>query len=500
MDLYDRQTIRRLAANWEVLLGAVAENADAGIWDLPVLAEPERRQVLVTWNDAATEYPRDKCIHELFEDQASRIEDSVAVACELEQLTYRTLNERANRLANHLRRKGVRPDIPVALCMQRGLGMVVGLLAILKAGGAYLPLDPTYPSERLEFMLEDTAAPVLVSEVSTKKQLPASVREIALVDGDWEEIEHESPTNPVICTAGANLAYVMYTSGSTGRPKGVCVEHRNVNRLVVNTNYVDIGAGDRIAQMSNASFDAATFEIWGALVNGGVVEIISKEIALSGERLGAAVKEKGITTMFITTALFNELAVNSREVMGGMREVLFGGEAVDARKVRKVLREGGPQRLLHVYGPTEGTTFTTWEEVREVGEEARTVPIGKPIGNTTVYLLDEKMEPVPIGVVGELYLGGEGLGRGYWERSDQTAERFVHNPHGAEGDRLYKTGDLARYRDGGRLDFIGRRDHQVKIRGYRIETGEVEAELARHPDVDETVVMGLATRQAKRDL
>jgi amino acid adenylation domain-containing protein len=323
-----------------------------------------------------------------------------------------------------------------------------------------------------------------------RERLPEYGGRVVCLDADWEEIAREMQSAPKLKVGAEDLAYVIYTSGSTGTPKGVQVTHRAINRLVCNTDYVDIGPTDRFAQASVVSFDAATFELWGALLHGACVVGVSREVALSPREFSEFLRTRGITVMFLTTALFNQMAREAPGAFRFLRYMLFGGEAVDASAVRAVLHEGPPQHLLHVYGPTEVTTFSTWHPVTELDDAAITVPIGRPIANTTAYVLDEQRQPVPVGVPGELYLGGDGLARGYLNRQELTAERFVDHPFSKEGGaRLYRTGDWVRYLADGAIEFIGRRDNQVKIRGFRIELGEIEAALGRVPQVQEAVVV-----------
>ena len=303
-------------------------------------------------------------------------------------------------------------------------------------------------------------------------------------------IAQESDQNPTSRTTAQSLAYVIYTSGSTGTPKGSMIPHRAVNRLVCNTDFVQLEATDRVAQASNVSFDAATFEIWGALLNGGCVVGIERDVTLSPPQFAAALRERRVTTLFLTTALFNQMAREAPGAFRTLRHVLFGGEMCDPSCVQMVLEHKPPERLLHVYGPTENTTFTTWHLVHEVPETAVTVPIGKPIANTTVYILDEHLRTVPIGVPGELYTGGDGLARGYWEQDELTAEKFVADPFRDDAEaRLYRTGDVCRWLKEGTIEFMGRRDNQVKIRGFRVELGEVEMALNAHPSVSQSVAM-----------
>ena len=492
--LFERSTIKRYLGYFQRLLeGMVAEESHA-VDRLPLLGKAERRQVLHEWNASTAEYPSEECIQQLFAEQVERTPNATAVVCEEESLSYRELNRRANQLGHYLRKMGVGPDSRVAICVERGLEMIVGLLGVLKAGGAYVPLDPSYPPERLRFMLEDSAPVVLLTQ-GHLEGLFTGVREcLAVLDVTAAATWQEQPDTDLECASvgltSEHLAYVIYTSGSTGQPKGVMVEHQGVVRLVRNTNYVQLGTEDVVAQASNVSFDAATFEIWGALLAGARLVIISKNALLSRAVFGQELRQNRINTLFLTTALFNEVAREAVEAFAGLRYLLFGGEEVETRWVARVLGEAKVQHLLHVYGPTETVTFATWHEVRTV-EEGRTVPIGRPIANTRVYILDANLEPAPVGVAGELYIGGPGVARGYWQRVELTAERFVKDPFVEEAGtgRMYRTGDLGRWLPDGTIEFIGRNDQQVKLRGFRIELGEIEARLAEHPGVGAAVVV-----------
>jgi amino acid adenylation domain-containing protein len=368
--------------------------------------------------------------------------------------------------------------------------MLVSILGILKAGAAYVPLDADYPAARLRLMLEDSGTPLLVTQAALADRLPDHGAEMLRIDAQWDEIAQESADNPPLDLPAEASIYVMYTSGSTGRPKGIVIPHRAVSRLVFNARYMDFGPDERIAQAASVSFDAATFEIWGALLHGGTVVGIDKDVALVPRDFAAALRRERITSMFLTTALFNQIAREAPGAFNDLRNVLFGGEAADPLWVRAVLEAGPPKRLLNVYGPTESTTFATWYHVEAVPEEATTVPIGGPIGNTRVYVLDRDRVPVPVGVPGELYIGGDGLALGYLGRPELTAEHFVPDPF-ADDDaaRLYRTGDLVRYRSDGAIEFIGRTDFQVKIRGFRIELGEIESVLTRHEAIEEAIVV-----------
>jgi len=490
IDLFNDATIARMTGHFQILLEAIAANPIQPISQLPLLAETECHQLLIEWNNTTTDYPQDKCIHQLFEDQVERSPSSVAVVFEDEQLTYRELNARANQLAHYLRSLGVEPEVLVGICVERSFETIVGILGILKAGGAYVPIDPAYPSERIGYMLDDSQLPVLLTQKQLVASLPEHQARVVCLDSDWEEISTESELSSITSVTPENLAYVIYTSGSTGKPKGVGVPHRAVNRLVLNTNYINLQPLDVIAFASNFSFDAATFEIWGALLNGAKLVVITKDVALSPDEFATQIHSQGITVLFLTTALFNLLAREIPSAFQSVRHLLFGGEAVEPKWIKEVLKKGSPQRLLHVYGPTENTTFTSWYLVQDVPEEATTIPIGRPIANTEVYLLDTQLQPVPIGVSGEIYIGGDGLARGYLNRPDLTAEKFIANPFSNEpNSRLYKTGDLARYLPDGNIEYLGRIDNQVKIRGFRIELGEIEAILNQHPGVRETAVI-----------
>ena len=489
-DLFESATIKRMLGHFETLLEAVVANPQRRLSDLPLLTETERRLLLVEWNDTRRDYPRESSIQDLFARQVERTPNSIALSFGPRTMTYRALERRSNQLAHYLRARGVGPESVVAISMERSIEMVVGLLAILKAGGAYLPLDPSYPAERLSFMLQDMRSRLLLTEEHLSKHLAPHVERLICLDTGWREVNAYPQKAPVVEVSADNLAYVIYTSGSTGKPKGIGIPHRGIARLVCNTDYARLSAEDRVAQASNASFDAATFEIWGALLSGARLVGIAKEEALSPAEYAARLDLEKITTIFLTTALFNQLAQAAPSCFSGVRHLLVGGEAVDPQWVRAVLREGPPERFLNVYGPTESTTFATWQLLKEVSEEARTAPIGRGIANTKVYALDRQMHPAPLGVTGELYLGGDGLARGYLNRPEVTAERFVPHPYSsAPGARLYRTGDLARYNLNGEIEFIGRVDHQVKLRGFRIELGEIEAELRRHEGVRDSVVI-----------
>jgi amino acid adenylation domain-containing protein len=500
-DLFKSSTITRMIGHLLTLLEGIVAAPEQQLDQLPLLTEAERHQVLFERNDTRTDFPGERCIHQIFEAQVERNPDAVAVIFGEKSLTYEELNRRANQLGHHLRRLGVGPQVLVGLYVERSLEMLIGLLGIFKAGGAYVPLDPSYPAGRLAFMLQDAQIPVLLTQQKLLHRLVDEDVEFICLDSDNNSIAQESEENLTNETTTDDLAYVMYTSGSTGEPKGVAVPHRAINRLVCNTNYIDLRATDKVAQVSNASFDAATFEIWGALLHGAQLIGITKEVALSPRDFAAQLRDSEITVLFLTTALFNQLACEVPWAFASLRYLLFGGEAVEPKWVKEVLQKGAPEHLLHVYGPTENTTFTTWHLVKHVPEGATTIPIGRPIANTQVYILDKQQQPVPIGVPGELYIGGEGLARGYLNRPGLTNEYFVPHPFSDQpGARLYRSGDLGRYLPDGSIEFIGRADHQVKIRGFRIELEEIEAALNQHPAVQESVVIVREDRPGDKNL
>ena len=500
-ELFEAATIARLFDHYRRLLEAVAVNPDQSIGELPMLTTAERRQLVIDWNATQRDYPSDKGIHQLFEEQVVRTPDATAIVSDVEELSYRDLNQRANQLARYFTRLGVGADVLVGICMDRSIEMVVGLLAILKAGGAYVPLDPSYPKERLAYMLHDSGAPVLIAQRQFVGLFTDCKAQLVTCDSDRLTIAQERSENLGARSSATQLAYVIYTSGSTGQPKGVAVPHRAVNRLVRNTDYVTLTPADVVAQASNVSFDAATFEIWGALLNGAKLVLVAKDTLLSPQALSLAIERHGITTLFLTTALFNQMVEQMPAALARLRHLLFGGEAAESQKVRALINQGPPQHLLHVYGPTETTTFASCYPVKTIAPAATTVPIGRPIANTEIYLLDAHLNPVPIGVTGELYIGGPGVARGYLNRPELTTAKFIAHPFERESrSKLYRTGDLARYLPDGNIEFIGRIDNQVKIHGYRIELGEIEAVLNQQPGVRESVVLAQACGPGEKRL
>jgi amino acid adenylation domain-containing protein len=489
-DLFDGTTITRIAQHFQTLLQAIVANPKARIAELPMLSPTEHHQLLVEWNDTQTDYPHDKCIHQLFESQVARTPHAVAVVYGKEQLTYHELNCRANQLAHYLQSLGVGTDVLVGICVERSIEMIVGLLGILKAGGAYVPLDSEYPQERLTFMLEDARISVLLSWQSLLDKLPEHTAQIVCLDTDWHLIEKLSQDNAIADVQATNLAYLIYTSGSTGQPKGVEVVHRGVNRLLFGVNYVHLDATQRFLQMAPISFDASTFEIWGALLHGAKCVLFPEKIP-TAQNLKEQIDKHGITILWLTAALFNSIIDDDEKALSGIKQLLIGGEALSVAHVRKACQTLSETQIINGYGPTESTTFSCCHPIpRQIRTTIESIPIGRPIANTQVYILDQYLQPVPVGVPGELHIGGAGLALGYLNRPELTNEKFIPNPFEKEqGSRLYKTGDLARYLPDGNIEYLGRIDNQVKIRGFRIELGEVEVALSQHEDVQVSCVI-----------
>ncbi|NEQ67784.1 MAG: amino acid adenylation domain-containing protein, partial [Symploca sp. SIO2D2] len=460
-----------------------------------MITKQEYHQLLVDWNSTATEYPDSQCIHQLFESQVERNPDAVAVVFEEQQLTYQELNDRANQLAHYLQGLGVRSEVLVGLCIERSLDMIVGLLGILKAGGAYVPLDPAYPQERLAFMFEDAAVSVLVTQERLIEKLPASAAKVVCLDRDWGAMAAENSANLSATVTPDHLAYINYTSGSTGTPKGVAVVHRGVIRLLFGVNYVSLNSEEKLLQAAPIAFDASTFEIWGALLHGAQCVLFPAKTPTTKD-LSDAIQKYRITTLWLTAALFNSIIDDRPEALLGIQQLLVGGEALSVSHILRAQSALPSVQIINGYGPTEGTTFTCCYPIpQHLKDSVQSIPIGRPIGNTQVYLLDEHLQPVQVGVPGELHIGGSGLARGYLNQPELTKEKFIPNPFSPKpGSRLYKTGDLARYLPDGNIEFIGRIDNQVKIRGFRIELGEIESVLNQHPTVAQAIAIAREDR------
>ena len=485
--MFDRPTIERHAGYLRRLLEAMADD-DARPFDrLSLLGDAERHQLLVQWNDTAADYPRHSSLHQLFDMQAERTPDAVAIVHEDVQLTYAELRARSSGLAQQLRRLGVKPQALVAIGLERSIDLVVAELAILRCGAGYVPLDSNAPLQRQAFMLVDC-------QVQTV--LTAKGRELPAISGLQRlDIEQWMLTGPASSDAeaavdGEATAYVMYTSGSTGQPKGVVIPHRAVARLVLNQGAVQFQHTDRVAFAANPAFDASTLEVWGPLLNGGCIVVIDPAVVLDPETFDQRLELQSISVLFLTTGLFHQYADVLAQAFSRLRCLMVGGDVLDPRIAARVLQQCPPQTLINGYGPTETTTFATIQEVRAIAPGTTSVPIGRPLSNTRIYILDVHGAPVPIGVAGEIHIGGDGVARGYLNRPQLTAERFIADPFAASiGARMYRSGDLGRHLADGTIEFLGRNDFQAKIRGFRIELGEIEACLARHPALLEVVVV-----------
>ncbi|MGE0127962.1 MAG: amino acid adenylation domain-containing protein [Blastocatellales bacterium] len=504
--IYDAGNISRMLGHLRTLLEGFAANPERNAYEIPLLTDAERNKVLVEWNDTALDYPKERCMHELFEAQAEQTPEATALVCGNQRLSYRELNHRANQLARYLRKLGAGPEVLVGICLDRSVEMVVALLATLKAGGAYVPLDPAYPQERLNFILEDTQAPVLL----TRERLAAGLRiadcglriadgserfatrnpqsairnpqsQMVCLDADWEAIAGEAEENPASGVTAGDLAYVIYTSGSTGKPKGVAIEHRNAGALIHWAKGVfsqEELAG--VLASTSICFDLSVFELFVTLSCGG--KVILAENALQLPILPAASEVTLINT--VPSAMAELVRMNGAPA--SVVTVNLAGEPLQTRLVNEIYRQETIRRVFDLYGPSEDTTYSTFALRSAEGPAT----IGRPIANSQVYLLDRHLHPVPAGLIGELYIGGDGLARGYLNRPDLTAERWIPNPFsGTAGERLYATGDLARYLSDGNIEFLGRKDHQVKIHGFRIELGEIETALGKHPAIQDAVVL-----------
>lgn len=491
-DLFDACTVQRMAGHFQTLLEGIVANPEQHISTLPLLSAAERHTLLVEWNDTQVDYPKDVCSHQLFEAQVKRTPDAIAVVFADDHLTYRELNAQANQLAHYLRNLGVGPEVLVAICFERSLLMLVGILGILKAGGAYVPLDPAYPKERLAFMLEDTQAPVLLTQERLLKSLPEHPARVVCLDTDWEGIVPESQENPASGVTADNLAYVIYTSGSTGKPKGTLITHQGlVNYLSWCTQAYAVEQGQRVPVQSSIAFDATITSLFAPLLVGSLVQLLPEDLGI--EALSIVLQNSSNYSLVkITPAQLELLArqLPPEKASGRTRAFIIGGENLVAEGIAYWQNVAPETKLVNEYGPTETVVGCCIYQVTNGKHYSGSIPIGRPIANTQIYLLDQHLQPVPIGIPGELYIGGAGLARGYLNRPELTAEKFIPNPFGdARGARLYKSGDLARYLPSGDIEYLGRIDNQVKIRGFRIELGEIEALLRQHPLIEKTVVV-----------
>ncbi|MEL5298650.1 amino acid adenylation domain-containing protein [Serratia nevei] len=489
--LFDRATAERYGVYLVQVLRAMATNATQPASHLDLLPAAERELLLYGWNRTAEVYPAQSSAHVLFEQWAQRTPDAVAVVNDRDSLSYAQLNAHANQLAHQLITQGVRPGDRVATSLERSVSLVIAQLAILKAGAAYVPLDPHLPVARQAWIIGDSGASLILCDRDIDREIAGEIACLRI-----DRLRQNPTHDPAVAHAGDAPAYIMYTSGSTGTPKGVMVTHQGILRLAINNRFASFERGDRFAFAANPAFDASTLEMWGALLNGASLAIIAPEVLTEAEALAAALVRQGINVLFLTTSLFNQYAHSIAATLAQLKYLLSGGEAADPHAFARMLKEAGPVRLINAYGPTECTVFATTATIERVDPWQR-LPIGRPIGNTRIYLLDEHGQPVPLGATGEIYIAGPGVALGYLNRAELTAERFLADPFNP-GERMYRTGDLARYLADGNIDYLGRNDRQVKIRGFRIECGEIEARVAGHPAVREAVVDVLGEADNKR--
>ncbi|HLN61119.1 MAG TPA: amino acid adenylation domain-containing protein [Symbiobacteriaceae bacterium] len=487
-DLFDRETVERMAGNFAELLGGIASQPDASVSRLPILSEAERRQ-LAEWNATARAYPGDRMIHERFADQALQTPDRIALTCEEQHLSYAELNRCANRVAHFLRKRGVTRGTLVAVGMERSVEMVVGLLAILKAGAAYIPIDPTYPDERVAAMLEDAAPAVLLTQSHLQARFAGKASCVIALDGEAAQIAQEPGTNPDVDVEGEDLAYVIFTSGSTGRPKGAMNSHGGIsNRLLWMQEAYQLGPDDAVLQKTPFSFDVSVWEFFWPLMTGARLVMARPGGHKDVEYLTEVITSERVTTLhFVPSMLQMFLHGEHVERCTSLRRVICSGEAL-SYELQERFFERLKADLHNLYGPTEAAVDVTYWQCRP-HDERRLVPIGRPVANTQMHLLDAYQQPVPIGVVGELYIGGVQVGKGYLNRPDLTVERFVTLDLGAGPERLYRTGDLGRWLQDGTIEYLGRTDGQVKVRGVRMELGEIEAALRQHPAIKEALVL-----------
>ncbi|WP_375491859.1 amino acid adenylation domain-containing protein [uncultured Nostoc sp.] len=481
-DLFESSTIKRMAGHFQTLLQEIIANPKLRLSELSLLTEAEKRQLLVEWNDTQVNYPQDQCIHQLFETQVERTPDSIAVVFADQQLSYCELNARANQLAHYLQALGVKPEVLVGICVQRSLLMVIGLLAILKAGGAYIPLDPSYPQERIAFILEDTQAPVLLTQESLLGAMPQHKAKVVCLDTDWQTIAQQTQENLLSVVTTDNLAYVIYTSGSTGRPKGVMIQHASTVAMLdwANKTFA-MSAMQGVLASTSICFDLSVFEVFVPLCCGGKVILIENALLLP-----TLPTTLDVTLINTVPSVISQL-LRTDGIPASVQIVNVAGEPLHNKLVQQLYQQDNIQKVFNLYGPSEDTTYSTFAWIHK--DTSNTPPIGRPIHNTQIYLLDQNLQPVSVGVPGMLYIGGAGLARGYLNKAELTADKFIPNPYAnLPGERLYKTGDQARYLPNRDIEYIGRVDYQVKVRGFRIELLEIDAVILEYPVVQEAVV------------
>ena len=498
-DVYDRKMIEGLLHHFKQILNAILENPEKKISHIDYISPEEKHELLINFNNTEVAYPEDKTIVELFEEQVAKNPNQIAVVFEQKELTYGELNTRSNQLAQLLREDyGITTEDLVGIQLDRSELVVICILGILKAGGAYVPIDPEYPDARKKYIIEDTSLKLLITEANFIHNIDYYDGPVFAIDVEFEPLEF-SISHTETPTTINNLAYVMYTSGSTGAPKGVMVEQKSIIRLVKNANFFNVTSDNKILSLSNFSFDGSTFDIFMPLLNGARLIVTPKDIVLNLEKLDKIISDKKIDSFFLTTALFNALVDAELESLGKLKCLLFGGEAVSIDHVNSFRKLYPSVKIHHVYGPTENTTYSTWYEINSLRDGALTIPIGSGISNSSVYILDEYRQIIPKGIIGEIYVGGAGLARGYLNQIEFTKEKFVENPF-KPGERLYKTGDLGRWLMDGNIEFKGRTDDQVKIRGHRIEPGEIRHVLLKKKQLDEAIVIAREKKDKEREL
>jgi len=487
---FDSSMINRMLGHLKTLLTSMIANPTGQLRDLQLLTAQESYQLLTEWNNTEIKYPQQQSIHQLFETQVERTPNAIAVVFQDQKLTYCELNAKANQLAHYLQKLGVRPEVLVGICLERSLDMVIGLLGIIKAGGAYVPLDPNYPSERLSYMLTDANFEVLLTQQSILESLPSHTAQMVCLDTDWHVIQQYSQENIDSGVSADNLIYVIYTSGSTGLPKGVMNTHQGIhNRLLWMQQTYQLTSSDRVLQKTPFSFDVSVWEFFWPLITGAAIVVAQPEGHKDNNYLVNLITQEQITTIhFVPSMLQVFLQAANRENCSSLKRVFCSGEALGWKLTQSFFEKLNCE-LYNLYGPTESAIEVTFWQCQPQAD-LQIVPIGRPISNIQIYILDNRLQPVPIGVVGELYIGGHGLARGYLNRPELTAEKFIQNPFSDDNSkRLYKTGDLARYLNDGNIQYLGRIDNQVKIRGFRIELGEIEAVINTHPQVQQAVVI-----------
>jgi amino acid adenylation domain-containing protein len=487
---FEAETIERMIGHLQTLLAAMANHPELSLYEFSLLTKAEEEQLILAenQNDALIKNIDYQSVHRLFEKQAEKTPNVIAISYKNEQLTYQELNQRANQLAHYLQFLGIKLEDKIGVCIERLPLMAIAILGILKAGGAYVPLDAAYPVERLAFMLEDVKCPILLTQTHLSNQLPVdNIKQVINIESEWENISQYSSENLLTQVTPDHLAYIIYTSGSTGTPKGTEVPHRSFIGFMFGVDYIKLDADNIWLQHSSISWDAFTLELWPPLLYGGRCVLYPDNVT-SPENLSKIIKEEGVNILWLTSALFNLMIDTMPEALLEVKQLIIGGEALSVSHVRRALTLLSKTQIINGYGPSECTVFSACYGIpKQLDQNVNSIPIGKPIGDRKVYLLDHNLQRVPMGVAGEIYIGGKGVARGYLNQPMLTHKKFIDNPFLA-GDTLYKTGDLARRLTDGNLEFLGRIDNQVKIRGFRIELGEIETILTNHSEIREAIV------------